>query len=113
MSTSMQLPASFAGTTKDSKHQLKLKAQYTILPGSFGGVLANLALAGRSIYVATIDLPLTYTSLNQPRPNHGPGPRPTRRSRSPATRSSFRQAARRRAPEAAIRKWSGTPRAPT
>jgi alcohol dehydrogenase (cytochrome c) len=55
------------------EHQLKLKAPYTILPGSFGGVLANLALAGRSIYVATIDLPLTYTSLNQPAPTTAPG----------------------------------------
>ena len=48
------------------EHKLKLKAPYTILPGSFGGVLANLALAGDSIYVATIDLPLTYPTLNLP-----------------------------------------------
>ena len=46
------------------EHKLKVKAPYTILPGSFGGVLANLALAGHSVYVATIDLPLTYPTLN-------------------------------------------------
>ena len=39
------------------EHKLTIKAPYTILPGSIGGVLTNLALAGHSIYVATIDLP--------------------------------------------------------
>jgi outer membrane protein assembly factor BamB len=47
-------------------HKLTIKAPYTILPGSFGGVLTNLALAGHSIYVATIDLPLTYPTLKLP-----------------------------------------------
>jgi outer membrane protein assembly factor BamB len=48
------------------KHKLTIKVPYTILPGSVGGVLANLARAGHSIYVATIDLPLTYPTLNLP-----------------------------------------------
>jgi alcohol dehydrogenase (cytochrome c) len=48
------------------EHKLTIKAPYTILPGSIGGVLTNLALAGHSIYVATIDLPLTYPNLKLP-----------------------------------------------
>ncbi len=46
-----------------------LKAPLTILPGSLGGVLTNLALAGNSIYVVTCNLPTTYTSLSQAGPN--------------------------------------------
>jgi glucose dehydrogenase len=55
------------------EHKLKLKAPYTILPGSFGGVLANLALAGDTLYVATCDLPLTYTTLASPVPTKAAG----------------------------------------
>ncbi|HEY3726761.1 MAG TPA: PQQ-binding-like beta-propeller repeat protein [Solirubrobacteraceae bacterium] len=50
-----------------------LKAPLTILPGSLGGVLADLAVASNSVYVATIDLPLTFTSLNQPAPTKAAG----------------------------------------
>jgi alcohol dehydrogenase (cytochrome c) len=50
------------------QHKLTLKAPYTILPGSLGGVLSDLAVAGNSVYVATIDLALTYTNLNYPVP---------------------------------------------
>jgi outer membrane protein assembly factor BamB len=50
------------------EHKSTLKAPYTISPGSLGGVLTNLALAGHSLYVVTIDLPLTYTALNEPTP---------------------------------------------
>ena len=35
-------------------------------PGSIGGVLTDLAVAGNSVYVATLDLPLTYTTLELP-----------------------------------------------
>ena len=56
------------------EHKLTLKAPFTILPGSLGGVLTNLALAGNSVYVATIDLPLTYTNLNYPVPVKAAGP---------------------------------------
>ena len=45
-------------------HQLTIKFPYTFVPGSLGGVLSNMAVAGGSVYVATIDLPITYTGLN-------------------------------------------------
>jgi alcohol dehydrogenase (cytochrome c) len=48
------------------EHHNTLKAPLTIVPGSFGGVLADLAVAGKSVYVATIDLPLTYPTFNLP-----------------------------------------------
>jgi alcohol dehydrogenase (cytochrome c) len=50
------------------EHRITLKVPYTILPGSLGGVLTNLALAGDSVYVVTLDVALTFTSLNQPTP---------------------------------------------
>jgi outer membrane protein assembly factor BamB len=43
------------------EHRSTLKAPFTILPGSVGGVLTNMALAGHSIYVATCNLPFTST----------------------------------------------------
>ena len=43
-----------------------LKAPLTILPGSLGGVLTDLAVANNSVYVATLDLPLTYTTFDLP-----------------------------------------------
>jgi outer membrane protein assembly factor BamB len=55
------------------EHRLKLKAPLTIVPGSLGGVLTNLAVAGNSVYVATLDLPLTYTSLKLPVPTKDAG----------------------------------------
>jgi alcohol dehydrogenase (cytochrome c) len=55
------------------EHKLTLKAPFTILPGSLGGVLANLALAGNSVYVVTVDVALTYTSLNEPVPTQAAG----------------------------------------
>jgi outer membrane protein assembly factor BamB len=48
------------------RHNITLKAPLTILPGSVGGVLADLAVAGNSVYVATIDLATTYTTLKLP-----------------------------------------------
>ena len=48
------------------EHKITLKVPFTILPGSVGGILSDMALAGTSIYVVTIDLPLTYTSLKLP-----------------------------------------------
>jgi alcohol dehydrogenase (cytochrome c) len=44
-------------------HHLRVKFPYTILPGSLGGILSNMAVADGSVYVATIDLPVTFTSL--------------------------------------------------
>jgi outer membrane protein assembly factor BamB len=47
-------------------HKLKLKAPYTILPGSIGGILTNMAVDANSVYVATLDVSITATSLTQP-----------------------------------------------
>ena len=46
------------------EHHLTLKAPFTILPGPIGGVLTDPAVAGNSVYVATVDAPLTYTNLD-------------------------------------------------
>jgi outer membrane protein assembly factor BamB len=48
------------------QHKLTLKAPYRILPGSLGGVLTNMALAGSSVYAATIDLPFSLPKLSYP-----------------------------------------------
>jgi outer membrane protein assembly factor BamB len=40
-------------------HQLTIKLPYTFEPGSLGGILTNMAVADGSVYLATIDLPLT------------------------------------------------------
>jgi alcohol dehydrogenase (cytochrome c) len=45
-------------------HKLKITFPYIFEPGPLGGVLSNLAVAGGSVYVATIDFPLTATSAN-------------------------------------------------
>jgi alcohol dehydrogenase (cytochrome c) len=55
------------------EHRITLKAPLTILPGSLGGVLTDLAVANNSVYLATFDLPLTYTRLNQPTPTKAAG----------------------------------------
>ena len=46
------------------EHRSTLKAPYTYLPGALGGMLSNMALAGNSIYVVTIDLPFRIKSLS-------------------------------------------------
>ena len=48
------------------EHRSTLKAPYTILPGSFGGVESDLALAGNTVYVATCNLPFTVKSMTAP-----------------------------------------------
>ena len=48
------------------EHTLTLTAPYTILPGSLGGVLSNLALAGDTVYVATVDQPFTLAKMSDP-----------------------------------------------
>jgi alcohol dehydrogenase (cytochrome c) len=55
-------------------HQLKLKLPYTVAPGSLGGILSNMAVADGSVYVATIDLPITYTSADSVTGNKAGGP---------------------------------------
>jgi outer membrane protein assembly factor BamB len=56
------------------EHRSTLKAPFTILPGPLGGVLADLAVAGSSVYVATLDASLTYTNLNLQSATKGAGP---------------------------------------
>jgi outer membrane protein assembly factor BamB len=46
------------------EHTSTLKAPYTVLPGAFGGVVTNMALAGDRLYVVVCDLPETNTNLN-------------------------------------------------
>jgi glucose dehydrogenase len=50
------------------QHKVKLTTPYTIAPGSLGGVLTDMATAGTTVFVATLDLPLTYTTLKLPTP---------------------------------------------
>jgi alcohol dehydrogenase (cytochrome c) len=56
------------GTDDDSllllEHKLTIKLPYTFEPGALGGVLTNMAVAGGSVYLATIDLPLIAKTLN-------------------------------------------------
>ena len=47
------------------EHKITLKAPYTIEPGPLGGVLSNMAVAGDTVYVATIDLAFKATSLSE------------------------------------------------
>jgi alcohol dehydrogenase (cytochrome c) len=54
-------------------HHLRIKFPYTVLPGTLGGVLSNMAVAGGSVYVATIDLPITFTGLNTVDGDKAPG----------------------------------------
>jgi glucose dehydrogenase len=58
-------------------HKLKIKFPYTFEPGPLGGVLSNLAVAGGTVYVATIDLPLTATNANTVDGNKSAGVGPT------------------------------------
>lgn len=46
------------------EHRSKLKVPYTYLPGALGGMLSNMAVAGDSVYVATIDWPFRIKSLS-------------------------------------------------
>jgi alcohol dehydrogenase (cytochrome c) len=46
------------------EHKLTLTAPYAILPGSLGGVLSNLALAGNTVYVATVDQQFTLAKMS-------------------------------------------------
>ena len=48
------------------EHKLTLTEPYTILPGGLGGLLSNPALAGNSVYVATVDLPFTLAKMSYP-----------------------------------------------
>ena len=56
------------------EHRSTLKAPFTIAPGPLGGVLTDLAVAGSSVYVATLDVPLTYTNMNLASATKAAGP---------------------------------------
>jgi outer membrane protein assembly factor BamB len=45
------------------EHKSTLKAPYTILPGSIGGVETDMALAGGTVYVAVVNLAFTAKSM--------------------------------------------------
>jgi alcohol dehydrogenase (cytochrome c) len=47
------------------EHKLHLTAPVTFEPGVLGGVLSNPAVADGTVYVATVDEPVTYTKLTQ------------------------------------------------
>jgi outer membrane protein assembly factor BamB len=55
------------GTDNDSllllEHKITLKLPYAFAPGSLGGILTDMAVADGSVYVATVDVPLEFTSL--------------------------------------------------
>ena len=78
-------------------HKLTIKLPYTFEPGPLGGVLSNLAVAGGSVYVATIDLPVTATSRDSVDGDKAAGPAPGRwrRSASPPARSNGTPRSRR------------------
>jgi outer membrane protein assembly factor BamB len=48
------------------EHKLTLTAPYTILPGSLGGLLSNPALAGNTVYVATVDKKFRLAKMSYP-----------------------------------------------
>jgi outer membrane protein assembly factor BamB len=48
------------------EHKLTLTAPYTVLPGSLGGLLSNPALAGNTVYVATVDQKFTLAKMSYP-----------------------------------------------
>src|SRR5213076_394518 len=43
-------------------------------PGALGGILSNMAVAGGRVYLATIDLPITYTGKDSVTGNKAAGP---------------------------------------
>jgi len=55
-------------------HQITLRFPYTVAPGSLGGILSDMAVAGGSVYAATIDLPITYTGMSSVTGNKAAGP---------------------------------------
>ncbi|HTT58429.1 MAG TPA: PQQ-binding-like beta-propeller repeat protein [Acidimicrobiales bacterium] len=50
---------------KALKHTGTLKLPFTYLPGALGGILTNMAYANGTIYAATINLPLRFTTSTQ------------------------------------------------
>jgi outer membrane protein assembly factor BamB len=55
-------------------HRVTITYPYTAEPGPLGGILSNMAVAGGRVYVATIDLPVTYTGKDSVTGNKAAGP---------------------------------------
>jgi glucose dehydrogenase len=47
------------------EHKLHLTAPFTVEPAALGGVLSNPAVADNTVYVSTVDEPITFTKLTQ------------------------------------------------
>jgi len=47
------------------EHKLHLTAPFTVEPAALGGVLSNPAVGDNTVYVSTIDEPITFTKLTQ------------------------------------------------
>ena len=47
------------------EHELHLAVPFTIEPGVLGGVLSNPAVADDTVYVSTVDEPISYTKLTE------------------------------------------------
>jgi outer membrane protein assembly factor BamB len=47
------------------EHRGTLKVPFSYEPGSFGGILTNMSVAGNNVYVATVDLKLQFTKVDQ------------------------------------------------
>lgn len=66
------------GHDDDSKllleHKLTITFPYTFEPGPLGGVLTDVAVADGSVYLATIDLPLTAKTMSSVNGDAGAGP---------------------------------------
>jgi alcohol dehydrogenase (cytochrome c) len=54
-------------------HQVTVTYPYTVEPGTLGGILSDMAVADGSVYVATIDLPITYTGKDSVTGNKAAG----------------------------------------
>ena len=55
-------------------HQLTITYPYTVTPGALGGILSNMAVADGTVYVDTIDLPITFTGPTVVDGNKAGGP---------------------------------------
>ena len=64
------------GTDSDSAlllaHKLTIKLPFVFEPSSLGGILTDMAMADGSVYAATIDVPLEFTSLSATDGNAAP-----------------------------------------
>jgi alcohol dehydrogenase (cytochrome c) len=50
---------------KALEHQSTLKLPYNFVPGALGGILTNMALAGNTVYVVTINFPFRFKNDGQ------------------------------------------------